>query len=136
MMSETKPCLTLLVCMSLTRLPVCSILIHSLSSPERSKLSVEISGEILDRVIESSDRHIARSDRWICCTVSDNGEGIPPHLHSQLFDLYTRAASNKQSLSVGLGLYICRQIIIAHGGEIGVNKIVVIKEQTFGLLCP
>lgn len=69
-----------------------------------------------------SDRQIiAGSDRWIYCTISDDGEGIPPHLRSQLFSLYTRAASKKQSLSMGLGLYICQQIIDAHGGKIGVN---------------
>ena len=61
------------------------------------------------------------SDRWIYCTVSDDGIGISPRQSSQIFDLYTRASSNKQSLNTGLGLYICRQIITAHGGKIGVN---------------
>ena len=69
-----------------------------------------------------SDRQNTAENRWIYCTVSDDGEGIPPHLHSQLFSLYTRTASNKQSLNIGLGLYICRQIINAHGGKIGVNN--------------
>ena len=69
-----------------------------------------------------SDRQNTAENRWIYCTVSDDGEGIPPHLHSQLFSLYTRTASNKQSLNIGLGLYICWQIITAHGGEIGVNN--------------
>ena len=64
----------------------------------------------------------AKSDRWIHCSVSDDGEGIPPQQHSQLFDLYTRASNSKQSLGVGLGLYICRQIINAHGGQIDINR--------------
>ena len=63
----------------------------------------------------------AESDYWIYCSVSDDGEGIPLQQHSQLFDLYTRASSGKQSLGVGLGLYICRQIVNAHGGKIGIN---------------
>ena len=62
------------------------------------------------------------SNYWLCCTISDNGIGISPQQQSLIFDLYTRAVSNKQSLNVGLGLYICRQIINAHGGEIGVNS--------------
>jgi signal transduction histidine kinase len=61
-------------------------------------------------------------EHWIYCLVSDNGEGIALQQSSQIFELYTRAASKKQSLNVGLGLYICRQIIKAHGGEIGVNS--------------
>ena len=59
---------------------------------------------------------------WIYCTVSDNGIGISPQQSTHIFDLYTRATNNKQSLNVGLGLYICRQIINAHGGEIGINS--------------
>ena len=62
------------------------------------------------------------SNRWIYCTVSDDGIGISPQQSSLIFDLYTRATSNKQSLNTGLGLYICRQIINAHGGRIGVNN--------------
>jgi signal transduction histidine kinase len=61
-------------------------------------------------------------EHWIYCLVSDNGQGISLQQSSQIFELYTRAASKKQSLNVGLGLYICRQIIKAHGGEIGVNS--------------
>ncbi|MGL6338702.1 MAG: sensor histidine kinase [Waterburya sp.] len=61
-------------------------------------------------------------ENWIYCFVSDNGEGISPQQSTQIFELYTRAASKKQSLNVGLGLYICRQIIKAHGGEIGVDS--------------
>ena len=77
----------------------------------------------VDRDYSKSDRQIiANSERWIYCTVRDDGEGIPLHLHSQLFNLYTRTANNKQSLGAGLGLYICRQIINAHGGEIGINS--------------
>ena len=66
----------------------------------------------------SSKKH----DSWVYCTVSDNGIGIPPQKQSHIFDLYTGATSNKQSLNVGLGLYICRQIINAHAGEIGVHN--------------
>ena len=79
-------------------------------------LEVERNGSIGDR------QKLAKSKRWLYCTVRDNGIGISPQKRSNIFDLYTRAASNKQSLSVGLGLYICRQIINAHGGEIGVNN--------------
>ena len=58
----------------------------------------------------------------VYCTVSDNGVGIPPQKQSHIFDLYTGTTSNKQSLNVGLGLYICRQIINAHGEKIGMNN--------------
>lgn len=58
----------------------------------------------------------------IYCTVSDNGVGISQQQSDRLFDLYFRGASIRNSVSLGLGLYLCKQIINTHGGEIGVNS--------------
>ncbi len=58
----------------------------------------------------------------IYCTVSDNGIGISPEQSEQLFNLYFRVRNNRNSVSLGLGLYLCKQIINAHGGEIGMNS--------------
>lgn len=63
-----------------------------------------------------------RKDDKIYCTVSDNGVGISQKQSDRLFDLYFRGASMGNSVSLGLGLYLCKQIINAHGGEIGVNS--------------
>ena len=83
----------------------------------------------LHLIIKAENNHSLYRDRlkkysnpWLYCTVSDNGIGIPPQKQSHIFDLYTGTTSNKQSLNVGLGLYICRQIINAHGGKIGINN--------------
>ncbi len=56
------------------------------------------------------------------CVVQDNGVGISPKLSKQLFDLYTRGSQSRRSPGLGLGLYLCRQIISAHGGQIGVES--------------
>ncbi|WP_334883681.1 PAS domain-containing sensor histidine kinase [Nostoc sp.] len=63
-----------------------------------------------------------RKDDKIYCTVSDNGVGISQQQSDRLFDLYFRGASIRNSVSLGLGLYLCKQIIHAHGGEIGINS--------------
>lgn len=63
-----------------------------------------------------------RKEDKIYCTVSDNGVGISQQQSDRLFDLYFRGASIGNSVSLGLGLYLCKQIIHAHGGEIGVNS--------------
>jgi two-component system sensor histidine kinase/response regulator len=55
---------------------------------------------------------------FILCTIADDGIGIDPEIAKHLFDRYYRG-SGKQALGLGLGLYLCRQIITAHGGEIG-----------------
>ncbi|WP_292745546.1 ATP-binding protein [Nostoc sp. NMS4] len=63
-----------------------------------------------------------RKDDMIYCTVSDNGVGISQQQSDRLFDLYFRGASIGNSVGLGLGLYLCKQIIHAHGGKIGVNS--------------
>ncbi|MBN3910948.1 MAG: PAS domain S-box protein [Nostoc sp. NMS1] len=63
-----------------------------------------------------------REGEMIYCTVSDNGVGISQQQSDRLFDLYFRGASIRNSVSLGLGLYLCKQIINAHGGEIGMNS--------------
>ncbi|WP_245246120.1 ATP-binding protein [Nostoc sp. ATCC 53789] len=64
-----------------------------------------------------------RENEMIYCTVSDNGTGISQQQSDRLFDLYFRGANIRNSVSLGLGLYLCKQIINAHGGEIGVNSV-------------
>jgi len=46
--------------------------------------------------------------------------GISETQRKQLFDRYQRGNNNNNQISLGLGLYLCRQIIHAHGGEIGI----------------
>ena len=55
-------------------------------------------------------------------TLQDNGVGIPPEMRDRLFHRYRRGRNVRYSAGVGLGLYLCRQIITAHGGEIGVSS--------------
>lgn len=56
----------------------------------------------------------------IRCTLEDNGIGMSPAECDRLFELYFRGASARHLTGIGLGLYLCRQIIDAHGGKIGV----------------
>jgi signal transduction histidine kinase len=58
--------------------------------------------------------------RMIRCTLEDNGVGMSPAECDRLFELYFRGASARHLTGIGLGLYLCRQIITAHGGQIGV----------------
>lgn len=53
-------------------------------------------------------------------TVSDSGIGIPEHLHPYLFDRFSKAGrlGLKGEKSHGLGLNICKQIVVQHGGKI------------------
>ncbi len=58
----------------------------------------------------------------IDCRVIDNGVGIQPDHLNQLFDLYFQGNQKRRSVGLGLGLYLCQQIIQAHGGTIWVES--------------
>jgi signal transduction histidine kinase len=62
-----------------------------------------------------------RRQHYLRCTIRDQGVGIPLQQRPYLFDLYTRGNNAKRMPGLGLGLYLCRQIITAHKGEIGFN---------------
>ncbi|MEB3360455.1 MAG: HAMP domain-containing sensor histidine kinase [Synechococcales bacterium] len=58
----------------------------------------------------------------LLCTVQDNGIGIAPEQGQRLFELYARGAKARYMPGLGLGLYLCKQIIEAHGGEMGLTS--------------
>jgi two-component system sensor histidine kinase/response regulator len=62
-------------------------------------------------------------ENMMLCEVADNGVGMTSQQSEHLFELYVQGKPqqiNRRSLSLGLGLYICRQIVQAHGGAIWV----------------
>jgi two-component system sensor histidine kinase KdpD len=50
--------------------------------------------------------------------VEDRGPGLPPGDPEQLFEPFTRGQKESAISGVGLGLALCRNIIMAHGGTI------------------
>lgn len=55
-------------------------------------------------------------------SVADNGNGIPKEDIPNLFLRFSQGTSRKRSTGTGLGLYLSRQIIEAHGGKIWVES--------------
>jgi signal transduction histidine kinase len=54
--------------------------------------------------------------------VRDHGIGLDPRDAARIFDRFERAVSASHYGGLGLGLYIARQIVKAHGGEISVDS--------------
>jgi signal transduction histidine kinase len=57
----------------------------------------------------------------VTLTVGNQGPAIPREHHFSIFDPLNRgprASDNGQAGSLGLGLYIAREIAIAHGGSV------------------
>jgi two-component system, NtrC family, sensor histidine kinase KinB len=53
--------------------------------------------------------------------VADTGEGIPREYQDRIFEKFFQVPNGKAG-GVGLGLYISREIVLAHGGEMGLES--------------
>jgi two-component system, NtrC family, sensor histidine kinase KinB len=60
-------------------------------------------------------------DGFVRFTVTDAGKGIAPEFHERIFEKFFRVPDGTHK-GTGLGLYIAKEIVRAHGGEIGVDS--------------
>ncbi|MBA3822018.1 MAG: sensor histidine kinase, partial [Deltaproteobacteria bacterium] len=115
---------------------------RAVSSVDRGRIRVRVGGPVmvhgdptrLERVIANLLSNAFKySPRTGCVTIQlevehdrakvsviDTGLGMTPEQTRNVFARYQRNESARDRDGYGLGLYISRQIIVAHGGRIGV----------------
>jgi signal transduction histidine kinase len=92
------------------------------SPPERRRISIQL----------------AKREKQAILTISDSGVGIPPREQEKIFDRFYRVQTGPMSTvkGTGLGLYLVRHIIEAHGGRIAVSSEGADKGSTFTIKLP
>ncbi|WP_223643206.1 PAS domain-containing sensor histidine kinase [Corallococcus sp. EGB] len=65
---------------------------------------------------------VERRQDQVHFSLRDEGPGIPPEHHERIFVRFERATSANEASGLGLGLYIAKQLIQAHGGTLGVDS--------------
>jgi NtrC-family two-component system sensor histidine kinase KinB len=94
------------------------------ADPERVAL-------VLSNLVANALRHTARGGsvslgaaraaEAVRFEVADTGEGIPPEYLDRIFDRFF-SVPGRRAGGVGLGLYLVREIVAAHGGDVGVQS--------------
>jgi signal transduction histidine kinase len=87
--------------------------------------------QVLDNLLSNADKYASGAEVTVSARVEgpavvvrvgDQGPGIPPQHQPHLFERFFRVPGAKSVIrGTGLGLYICRKIVEAHGGEIKVE---------------
>jgi len=67
---------------------------------------------------------LERIEHLIRLEIEDRGPGVSPDLRAKLFEKFFRAdmSDSRMQGGVGLGLSICKAIILKHGGQIGYEE--------------
>ena len=74
-----------------------------------------VDGEIILRAKPAENKDVEFS-------ITDQGPGIPEEYHSRIFQRFFRVPGQTES-GAGLGLFIAREITVAHGGLIGLKLV-------------
>lgn len=70
----------------------------------------------------SVEVHISATSDPVEVLVRDNGMGIPPKNHEEIFRLFSKQSKDIRHEGVGAGLALCRKIALHHGGNIQVAE--------------
>jgi signal transduction histidine kinase len=99
------------------------------SAPPIQADSVRLT-QVLDNLFENAIKYapgskivvtLQRLENRQVITFSDYGPGIPPEHLQFLFERFYRVPGQARKHGTGLGLFICRQIVQAHNGQISVK---------------
>jgi signal transduction histidine kinase len=106
-----------------------------LEAPERVLIDIDelrierVVANLLDNAIKYSPEasgiviRLAHDELRVGVSVIDMGPGIAPEELPHVFDRHRRADSSRGTCGSGLGLYVAKRIVDAHGGTISVASI-------------
>ena len=99
-----------------------NLLGNAVKFTESGSIALRIRGELSEASKQTDSSGLIT--RQVLIEIEDSGIGIPPDVQKRLFDPFTQADSSttRHYGGSGLGLSLCREIVEAMQGEIGVRS--------------
>ncbi|APR83224.1 Sensory box histidine kinase [Minicystis rosea] len=97
------------------------------SSPAMANIDPARIGQVVEELLANAIRYgagkaimvtVAPAGEMIRVAVEDDGIGVAPEDRERIFGLFERAVSERRYGGLGLGLFLARRIVEAHGGRI------------------
>lgn len=89
---------------------------------------VRVLSNILSNAVKFTPRggkieiSISAADAGLCLRVADNGSGMEPSEVQKIFDRFSRLEKHSDTAGSGLGLFVVKSVVTAHGGKIEVTS--------------
>ena len=91
-----------------------------------SRLIIQVIINIVDNALKYTPKgsvikvHAEKKENMIAISIADNGPGIANDAKKKIFDMFYTADSQiaDSRRGMGLGLFLCKSIIQAHGGKL------------------
>lgn len=117
------------------------------NGPYKARVDVDKFTQVITNLIDNAIKytqegkiivHLTHEDDTITVAVEDSGIGIDPEDKDKIFEQFSRAdeAEDADVVGSGLGLYIAKQIVQAHDGEIWATSPGKGKGSTFHVKIP
>jgi len=104
----------------ITRDPLPSVMCDPV---QMERLFQNLVGNAMKYCQNTPEIHISaekKKDEWII-TIRDNGIGIDPKYHEQIFGIFKRLHRRDEYSGTGIGLAVCKKTVERHGGKIWVD---------------
>jgi len=103
-----------------------SLMIHEQVMADAERIQIVFHNLIANALRHTPERGIVRvrgaaENDVVRFEISDTGEGIPKEYHAAIFERFFRIPGSSAG-AAGLGLSLCKEIVAAHGGQIGVES--------------
>jgi signal transduction histidine kinase len=101
-----------------------NLLYRALANIANNAVKYSPTGSTIDvRVTAHDEEDSPLGTRSLCIDVENAGPGIPAHEIEQVFDRYQRAASSSGIEGSGIGLFVVKTVVEAHGGIVEVESV-------------